>query len=205
MNELHETLRISYDQIAADYAVKNAAMVPAVLQSAERFITQLPALSRILDAGCGHGRETAWFANQGYRPYAYDLSAGMLKETGKIVKVPLIQGNMLRMPFSCNAFTALWCNAAFLHIPKSQTHTCLEEFRRILVSNGLLYLALQAGSGEVWETHSYGLEMARFFARYSFAEGVDMLQSAGYEILTQSENKQGPRAHWLHYIARLMQ
>ncbi len=203
MNTLFPKLRASYDRIAASFAEHNATIPPAVLASAQRLLTYLPADSQLLDVGCGHGRETEWFVSHGFDVTAFDLSAGMLHEAGKRTQQARIQGDMLRLPFASQAFDALWCNAALLHIPKTQTHGCLAGFRRILKQNGVLYMALQAGSGEVWESQAYGMETPRFFARYSFDEGAQLVESAGFHILEHSEHKREPRAHWLHYIARL--
>jgi SAM-dependent methyltransferase len=203
MNDLRNTLRNSYDRIAAEFAVTNAVIPPAVLSSVQEFLTRIEPACRILDVGCGHGRESALFASLDYRVVAFDLSRNMLCETGKVLGQPRVQGDMTRLPFHMHSFDALWCNAAFLHIPKALAHTCLTDFRRALCPEGVLFLALQAGSGEVWEPQSYGVEAPRFFARYCLGEAAQLIEAAGFQIVTQSENRQGPRAYWLHFIARL--
>ena len=176
-------------------------MVPAVLESATQFMSCIPPGCRLLDVGCGHGRETAWFASRGFNTTAFDLSAGMLKQAAKLLTSGCIQGDMQHLPFQDHSFSALWCNAALLHVPKSQTGPCLSEFHRILTSSGYLYIALQAGEDEVWESQSYGMIAPRFFAGYSFVEGQNVIEAAGFHVIKQTEYRQGPRAHWLHYIA----
>ncbi|TFG67649.1 MAG: class I SAM-dependent methyltransferase, partial [Anaerolineales bacterium] len=182
MNTLHAKNRSSYDRIAPAFAVRNAFMPPTVLESAHHFITLVPSGGRILDAGCGAGRDSAWFASQGFQVTAFDLSTGMLREAGKIVSCSRTQGDMLCLPFLTHSFDALWCNAALLHVPKAQAPACLSGFQRVLKQGGVFYLALKAGTGELWEPESYDLAAPRFFARYSLVEGTQLVESAGFQV-----------------------
>lgn len=195
------TSRRSYDRISPIYAEANTFMPPAVLATAEQFCTYLPPDSRILDVGCGHGRESLWFRKRGYHVTAFDLSLGMLGQLPTSDIIPRIQGDMLELPFVNHSFMGLWCNAAILHIPKRLIQACLVGFRRVLMNKGKMCVTFQAGTGEVWETSSYGTPVPRFFARYTFSEAAHIIERAGFTILHQSESKQGERSHWLHYIA----
>jgi ubiquinone/menaquinone biosynthesis C-methylase UbiE len=201
VNKISSIHQSSYDTIAATYASKNAASVPAVTAAIERFMRMIPTNARVLDAGCGHGRETRCFVDQAIKTVALDLSMGMLQQTKNITSAPLVQAMMQYLPFSHNSFDAIWCNAAFLHLPKKYTQQTLEGFHNILKEKGVLFLALQAGEGEEWESISYGHKAPRFFARYSFAEGTDMILSAGFRMLYCSEDKVDARNHWLHFFA----
>lgn len=202
MNTLHAKNRSSYDLIAPAFAVRNAAMPPSILESAGHFLTLIHPGGRILDAGCGTGRDSAWFTSQGFRVTAFDLSTGMLREAGKIVSCPRIQGDMLHLPFLSHSFDALWCNAALLHVPKAHAPVCLAGFYSVLKPGGVLYLALKAGTGEQWEPESYAMAAPRFFARYSLDEGAALIASAGFQVLEQAVYAGASGTSWLHYIAR---
>ncbi len=50
----------AYDLIAQEYAVRHQAMPPRIVELGERFLGYLTPGSRILDVGCGSGRDMAW-------------------------------------------------------------------------------------------------------------------------------------------------
>lgn len=56
-------------------AVRGRAPVP----DAEWLVRNLPAGSRVVDAGCGTGEDTAFLAAHGLRVYAYDASIEMVR------------------------------------------------------------------------------------------------------------------------------
>jgi len=74
----------TYDRVAGAYVRLNGD--PRILADArERFATAIagaapPEHYRILDAGCGPGRDSKWFAERGFQVVGVDLSAGMLAE-----------------------------------------------------------------------------------------------------------------------------
>ena len=177
--ELSATHRATYDDVAARFAVANAQMPPAVLNSARQLLEIVGLPARILDLGCGHGRDAAWFEAQGAEVVAADLSAGMLTETRLRVTGPVVQLDMRALAFRPTIFDGVWSNAAILHLP------------RALV-----------GEGETWEAVSYAQPVARFFSRYATAEFGALIEDAGMRSLGVEESYGGPRRHWAHYFAR---
>ncbi len=57
--------QMTAERIAADYAVINAAMPPPLAELATRFLARLSPDARVLDVGCGAGRDMAWIEAQG--------------------------------------------------------------------------------------------------------------------------------------------
>ena len=71
---------------------------------------------------------------------------------------------------------------------------------RILRPEGLLFLAVKAGSGEAIETARYGLP--RFFQYWSDAELDGPLGAHGFQVLTRTTDD-AVRDTWLTRLARL--
>ncbi len=194
----HE-LRKTYDLLAERYATRNVPLPEQLIISGNVFLQQLPN-GRVLDVGCGHGRDTAWLARRGCRAVGVDLSAGMLRQA-RAHRLPLAQADMRWLPFRAGTFGGVWCNAALLHLPKRLAPLALGEMRRVLSRQGVLFLSLQEGQGEVWEPTSYGLKLPRFFVRYAADEAVTLLRAAGFSIVHHSKAEQNPRRIWLHFVA----
>lgn len=192
----NQQIRTTYDQIAVSFVEAHAEIPEAVVAAADQFLRMLPAAPRLLDVGCGPGRDAAWFGTRGCRVAGADLSRGMLAQTQNFIHGPLTQAAMQSLPFRDAAFDGLWCNAALLHLPKRAAPRALAEFHRVLKSGGALFVSLQAGEGEVWESQSYGHEAPRFFARYTLEEAAALLTRCGFII-----HRQDPSQYWLHFFA----
>ena len=90
--------REAYDEIAAQFAVNNAAMPEELVSVADRFLQLVGAGARILDLGCGAGRDVAWLEARGAAVVGGDLSLGMLTEALRLARGSLVQMDMLHPP-----------------------------------------------------------------------------------------------------------
>jgi len=113
----------------------------------ERFLKVLPPGGRILDAGCGSGRDTRAFVARGYGVTAMDASPQMARLaaafTGQECQVLSFQ----EMEFS-EEFGGIWVCASLLHIPKHEIANVMTRFIKALKKNGILYISLKEGEGE---------------------------------------------------------
>lgn len=193
----NQQIRTAYDQLAARYAEVNAAMPEEVIVAADQFLQMLPSVPHVLDVGCGHGRDAVWFEVHGCAVTSADLSFEMLAQACRIVQGPLIQADMQALSFQDATFDGLWCDAVLLHLPKHDAPRALEEFRRVLKSSGALFVSLQYGEGEAWESISYGQNISRFFARYTLEEAASLITGSGFFVHHQNSSHR-----WLHFFAR---
>jgi SAM-dependent methyltransferase len=200
--DLNARHRATYDAIAPRYAVANAALVPAVRAAAVQFAECLGGSGRILDLGCGHGRDIAWFAARGFNVMGADLSMGMLREAAALVDAPLVQLDMQHPAWRGSSFDGIWCNATLMHLPRAALPRLLATIRRLLIPGGWLFVSIQVGGGGVWEAVSYGLPVRRFFMRYTSATFADMLSAAGFTCEVLREHDAVPHRQWAHFLAR---
>ncbi|MGH2557782.1 MAG: class I SAM-dependent methyltransferase [Thermomicrobiales bacterium] len=196
-----EQMRVAYDTIAPAFAKRHAAMPTGLIATGARMLEWIGSSERILDVGCGTGRDIAWFESHGGQVIGFDLSAAMLGEARTRTRGSLVQGDMRRLPFQDARFAAVWSIAALLHLPKSDAPVALREMRRVLLPDGYLVLGVQEGRGEVWEDDPYGAGVQRFFARYSPEEVAILLTQAGFSVDDFACDASGTR-HWLLYVAK---
>lgn len=168
--------------------------------SVRRFVAHLRPGARILDVGCGVGRDVGHFQELGFDATGIDLSSGMLTEARRRVNAPFVQADMRRLPFADGSFDALWVCASLLHLPKAEAPAVLQECRRVL-DHGHVFLALKGGQGERWVTGSDGGQSC-FFAYYHPAEVALMVERAGFRVLEAWDNPPGPgqTEPWLNVI-----
>jgi ubiquinone/menaquinone biosynthesis C-methylase UbiE len=191
-----------YDRIAVRYTERNSEMQPYLIESAHMLLTAIEQNDLggmpVLDLGCGTGRDTAWLVSHGVDMVSLDLSRGMLTEAKKITSSPLLQADMCYLPFGSEAFSAVWCQAALLHLPKALAPIALQEMQRIITPGGLLRVSVQRGETEGYEARAHEPE-TRYYAHYQMDEFIDLVQMAGFQALAQGEVEE--RRSWLWVMA----
>jgi 2-polyprenyl-3-methyl-5-hydroxy-6-metoxy-1,4-benzoquinol methylase len=106
-----------YNSYAADFAAQTADLDLAPLY--QGFLRHMPPGGRILDAGCGVGRDALAFAERGYEVVAFDASEAMVqlarRRVGNRAAVCLKRFHDLNWQ---NEFDGIWACASLLHVPK---------------------------------------------------------------------------------------
>lgn len=194
-----ERMQAAYDRIAAKYGAKNAAMPEALSAAGCRFLELLAPRPRILDDGCGAGRDMAWLESRGAMVVGVELSNLMLALAKSAARGPLLQMDMRSLGLRSGSFAGVWCCASLLHLPKRQAPVALAEMRRVLVPHGVLFLSVQEGTGEGWEEGPYP-GVKRFFARYSHEELATLLTQSDFRVIQACTNEGGLR-FWLQFFA----
>jgi ubiquinone/menaquinone biosynthesis C-methylase UbiE len=145
---LSETIR-GYDKIAPLYKNDCRGRIDEdQLYHLQKFVKLLgPPPKKILDAGCGTGKDISYFSSLGYEVIGIDLSEGMLKEAKETLKnrpnVCLIRGDFRTTGFPDNYFDGIWSSASLVHLPQNEKKRALIEFNRILKEDGILCVGIQ--------------------------------------------------------------
>src|SRR4051794_253905 len=106
----------TYDRIAAEFARRH--MTANVGEELNAFAAAIvgrapPGLFRILDAGCGPGRDSKWFHERGFQTVGVDLSTGMLAEARRRAPgVDFRQSDLRSLAFPDGYFDGIWCCAS---------------------------------------------------------------------------------------------
>jgi len=109
------------------------------------FMSHLPKQAHILDAGCGVGRDTKYFLNQGYQVTAFDASAEMVKLASKETGINVLNTNFQDIDFE-ELFDGVWAQASLLHIPYNETKSVYTKIHHSLKLGGIFYASYGYGS-----------------------------------------------------------
>ncbi len=139
-------ISIKYYEIHADEFV--ASTLNANMSSLySEFEKYLPAKCRILDLGCGSGRDSRYFFEKGYEVVAVDPSLAMCEKTREIVNVPVTQKRAEELDFK-NEFDAIWACASLLHVSRENQYIALQAIVKALKENGVAYCSWKYGNVE---------------------------------------------------------
>ena len=137
-----------------------------------RFLPYLPEQARILDLGCGSGRDTLFFLKQGYSVVPVDGSMEVCKEAERILGFDVRCLRFEDLDYH-NEFDGIWACASLLHVPKADIMTVMNKVAEALKPNGVLYASFKYGSGE-------GIKGERFFNYYKEDFIDSVLPGAGF-------------------------
>jgi ubiquinone/menaquinone biosynthesis C-methylase UbiE len=155
---------------------------------------------KILDVGCGPGRDSKHFLSKGYAVVGTDKSKGMIAEARKRVPEGKFRVmDMLNLKIRRGSFNGIWCCASLLHIKKSSASKVMKSFRRILKKNGLLFLSLKMGKGE--KIVLYPDCSRRFFSFYTVKE-LEILIEPEFTLLEMYADTDDDGDTWLSAFAR---
>ena len=145
------------------------------------FLEYVPAGGKILDAGCGSGRDSKAFLDAGYDVVAFDASEEMRKRASKYIGREVLNLRFEDMSFD-NEFDGIWASASLLHVPMDELPEVMRRINRALKPGGAIYASFKYGEG----TTARG---ERVFSDFNEKSIVPLFEDAGFEIV---RNDVGP-------------
>ncbi len=140
-----------------------------------RFIKYLPDGGRVLDAGCGSGRDSKAFIMQGYSVVAIDASREMCLRASELLGQEVWQMRFDEMSFD-DEFDGVWACASLLHVPISEMADVLKKIKHGLRPEGIFYASFKYGEGET-------VKDVRSFTNYTLESVCELLKGAGFRVL----------------------
>ena len=123
------------------------------------FLEDMPSTGKILDAGCGSGRDTKFFLEKGYSVVAFDNSPNMVRHAAELTGQEVLLLSFEEIEFK-EMFDGIWACASVLHVPENNISTVLSKFTAALKDDGILYTSFKYGEKEQ-------IRNGRFFADYT--------------------------------------
>jgi len=112
-----------------------------------RFLNFVSPKGRLLDAGCGSGRDTKAFLALGYEVEAFDASPEMARLASAHTGIAVRASSFLNLE-EVHRFDGIWACASLLHVSPSQQPEALARLHRALKPGGVLYASYKLGNGE---------------------------------------------------------
>ncbi|MFA5757666.1 MAG: class I SAM-dependent methyltransferase, partial [Smithellaceae bacterium] len=112
-----------------------------------QFFKLIPQNGKILDAGCGSGRDSLYFKQQGYSVVSFDISKELVGLASGLIGQKVLHMSFGDLDFE-NEFHGIWASASLLHIPPEEMDDALEKLSRALKKNGVLYASFKYGNME---------------------------------------------------------
>ncbi len=164
-----------------------------------RFLSKLPHGGRILDFGCGSGRDTRYFLNQGYRVVAIDGSERLCKLASEYTGISV--KNMLFQELAdVEIYDGVWACSSILHLPYDDLKEVMKKIATALKEQGIFYTSFKYGTFE-------GQRNGRYFTDMSEEKFADLVKVIPVfemeEQWTTTDVRQGrEKEKWLNVMLR---
>ena len=112
-----------------------------------RFCEHLKPNARILDAGCGSGRDASKFIEMGYRADAFDTSPEMVRLARERTGIDAVVSNFYDYKPDV-VYNGIWCCASLLHVPFKALEEVMHKMSEYLKSGGVWYMSFKHGNTE---------------------------------------------------------
>ena len=170
--QMNETIKY-YNQHALEFYEGTVDADMSYCQ--DKFLAYLPAHGRILDAGCGSGRDSKYFMEQGYDVEAFDASVELCKLATELIGKEVRCMRFEELDADC-VFDGIWASASLLHVSKAELPEILYKMRRALKVGGVMYASFKYGSAE-------RVKESRFFNDCTEGEVQDVFKRAGFRCI----------------------
>ena len=185
-----------YDNYAKEFCESTVNAEVAGLY--DKFLKYIPSGGRILDLGCGSGRDSKNFIEGGYLVEALDGSQAMCVEAEKYIGRRVRCCKFQEVDY-VEEFDGIWACSSLLHVKKEALGDILKKLERALYKKGVLYASFKYGQEE-W------VDTGRHYSDFTL-EGIDEFAKKYTELevveLYLSEDVlRGERKRWTNIILR---
>lgn len=152
---------------------------------------------RILDAGCGSGRDTKYFLEEGFLVDAFDASEEMCRKASEYTGIDVKCMSFEEFEEE-NIYDGIWACASLLHVERDRLEDILVRLGKGLTGSGKMYASFKKGEGDRIKEGRYFTDMTEDSARELFEEaGLKVL-----DVFVTGDVRDGRvEQQWVNVIA----
>lgn len=160
---------------------------------------EAPAPYRLLDLGCGPGRDLKTFREMGHLPTGIDGSARFVEMARAFSGCEAWQQDFVQLALPASSYDGIYANASLFHVPSAALPKVLRDLYAALKLGGVLFSSNPRGDNlEGWNGPRYG-------SYYDYETWERYLLAAGFSAITHYYRPPGlPREQqpWLASVWR---
>ncbi len=167
-----------------------------------KFLARVKPAGRILDLGCGSGRDSRAFLERGYEVVAVDGSRELAKIAGAYIGQKVIVADFREFEPE-GTFDGIWACASLLHLLREEIAAVMRRMAAHLAESGCFYASFKYGAFQGERNGRYFTDMTEESFR-ELLEGVPGLVIE--ECFSSGDVRAGRESErWLNVMMRKIQ
>lgn len=189
-----ETTLSWYKENAPLYAeeTKNSLVYDALGE----FLSRVEEKGRILDLGCGSGRDSFFFLEKGFFVDSMDGSEDMKREAERLFGINVRLSDFLSLDEE-EKYDGVWAQASILHLEEESLRKVLNLISRALKTGGVFYTSFRKGEVDGFENGRWYTNMTE--SRFSSLLPPNLQIEKSWE---GKDVRPGVNKTWLSIISR---
>ncbi len=139
---------------------------------------------KILDFGCGPGRDVRAFQVLGHEPTGLDGCERFVEMTRSYTGATVLHQDFLALSLPVEFFDGVFANASLFHVPSNSLLRVLSELRSALKPRGVLFCSNPRGNTEGWQGERYA-------CHFELERWLEFFTAAGYELVRHYYRPEG--------------
>ena len=195
---LNEQSTLNYYNNKATEFVSGTVEVQFI-EMQDTFLKYVPAGGKILDFGCGSGRDTKYFLSRGYAVEATDGSEELCKIASEYTGIS-VKKMLFHELNSVGEYDGIWACASILHVAKQELPMIIQKMADAVKDGGAVYMSFKYGEFE-------GVKNGRYFTYLTegaFEKLIEQIPKLRVEKLWVTTDVRADRdeERWLNVILR---
>lgn len=113
----------------------------------DKFLNKLPSGAAILDFGCGSGRDTKYFIEQGFMVEATDGSIEFCEKASGLTGIK-VKHALFQELNKVEKYDGIWACSSILHLSTEELRDVFEKMIRAIKATGVIYTSFKYGEFE---------------------------------------------------------
>lgn len=188
----------AYQEYAQAYAAARTGVPDQIHRDIVEFSGRVGPGGQVLEIGSGPGLDALALEESGLSVRRTDITPAfvdLLRAQGHDADVLDPLSDDLGGPYD-----GVWASAVLLHVERADLPVLLTRVRAAVRDDGVLYLSVKEGDGEVWSTHG-SVATPRHFVLWREEPLREVLDASGWEV-ERLAHTQGSRDPFLDVFAR---
>lgn len=145
-----------YNLNAKEFVDNTRNLVFTELQ--DRFLSYMKPGARVLDFGCGSGRDTKYFLDKGFQVDAIDGSLEFAKMASEYTQIE-VKHMLFQELKAVERYDGIWACSSILHLTREELLDVFGKMANALVSKGIIYTSFKYGTEEIERNGRYFTDM----------------------------------------------
>lgn len=164
------------------------------------FEALVPEGSKILDGGCGSGRDSLYFLQKGYTVDAFDPSDEMIKYASEFTGIKIKKMKWEDLDAK-EVYDGIWASASLYHVKRSDMAPTFHKIAEALKSKGILFASFRDKSEDFVDSEGRALTS---FTKETLTSFLSTLGLFDIVALTERKDSRKNKSDeiWLFAILR---